>query len=208
MDKTRELLLRYQGKNGFDGVCHVRVYEQPGQLPTVIAGALEDNPGTSITNAIEMVAAAVQRSQFPEGREFKLIEHYPDTIDRRGTPTYALIHFEHRATHERPNDPSNHAGQIVVIGDDPAEEPAVARGKRPRLNRPTLAERDIKRHATKPPKTPAQTPRATHTTTPRDPPRRHPRKPRTQPPRSGPAPKHPQPMTSRSRLYAPKGCKC
>ncbi len=129
MDKTRELLLRYQGKNGFDGVCHVRVYEQPGQLPTVIAGALEDNPGTSITNAIEMVAAAVQRSQFPEGREFKLIEHCPDTIDRRGTPTYALIHFEHRATHERPNDPSNHAGQIVVIGDDPAEEPAVARGK-------------------------------------------------------------------------------
>ena len=112
MNKTRELLLRYQGKNGFDGVCYVRVYEQPGQLPTVIAGALEDNPGTSITNAIEMVATAVQRSQFPEGREFNLIEHYPDTIDRRGTPTYALIHFEHRATHERPNDPSNHTGTI------------------------------------------------------------------------------------------------
>lgn len=128
MDKTRELLLRYQGKNGFDGVCHVRVYEQPGQLPTVIAGALEDNPGTSITNAIEMVAAAVQRSQFPEGREFNLIEHYPDTIDRRGTPTYALIHFEHRATHERPNDPNNYAGQIVVISNDPAEEPTVTHG--------------------------------------------------------------------------------
>ncbi len=95
----------------------------------MIAGALEDNPGTSITNAIEMVAAAVQRSQFPEGREFRLIEHYPDTINRRGTPTYALIHFEHRATHERPNDSSNHAGQIVVISDDPADEPAVARGK-------------------------------------------------------------------------------
>ncbi len=29
MDKTRELLLRYQGKNGFDGVCHVRVYSNP-----------------------------------------------------------------------------------------------------------------------------------------------------------------------------------
>lgn len=46
-------------------------------------------PGTSITNAIEMVAAAVQRSEFPEGREFNLIEHYPDTVDRRGSPTYA-----------------------------------------------------------------------------------------------------------------------
>ncbi len=32
MDKTRELLLRYQGLNGFDGLCHIRVYEQPGQL--------------------------------------------------------------------------------------------------------------------------------------------------------------------------------
>jgi hypothetical protein len=129
MSDTRELLLTYQGMNGFDGLCHVRVYEQPGQLPTVIAGALEDNPGTSITNAIEMVAAAVQRSQFQDGREFRLIEHYPDTIDRRGTPTYALIHFEHRAIHERPEDPRNHAGQIVVLSDDSTEEPAVAHGE-------------------------------------------------------------------------------
>ncbi len=41
MDKTRELLLRYQGKNGFDGACHVRGYEQSGQLPVEIAGALD-----------------------------------------------------------------------------------------------------------------------------------------------------------------------
>jgi hypothetical protein len=67
MELTRELLLPYQGLNGFDGVCHVRVYEQPGQLPVVIVGALDDNPGTSITNAIEMVAAAVQRSEFRTG---------------------------------------------------------------------------------------------------------------------------------------------
>ena len=125
MNKTRELLLRYQGKNGFDGVCHVRLYEQPEELPTVIAGGLEDNPGTSITNAIEMVAAAAQRSEFPEGREFRLIEHYADTVDGQGRPTYALIHFEHRANHERPNDPSNHTGVIVTIGEDPAEAPTI-----------------------------------------------------------------------------------
>ena len=56
MDLTRELLLPYQGLNGFDGLCHIRVYEQPGRLPVVIAGGLDDNPGTSITNAIEMLA--------------------------------------------------------------------------------------------------------------------------------------------------------
>ena len=33
MDLTRELLLPYQGLNGFDGLCHIRVYEQPGRLP-------------------------------------------------------------------------------------------------------------------------------------------------------------------------------
>lgn len=128
MHLTRELLLPYQGLNDFDGLCHIRVYEQPGQLPVVIAGELDDNPGTSITNAIEMVAAAVQRSEFSNGREFQLVEHYPDTINRRGTPTYALIHFDHRAIHERPDDPSNYAGAIVILGEDPGEEIMVSRG--------------------------------------------------------------------------------
>jgi len=45
----------------------------------VIAGALEDAPATTITNAIEMVAAAIQASVFPDGREFELLEHYPGT---------------------------------------------------------------------------------------------------------------------------------
>jgi hypothetical protein len=124
MDLTRELLLTYQGLNGFDGLCHIRVYEQPGQLPVVIAGALDDNPGTSITNAIEMVAAAVQRSEFADGREFRLIEHYPEGITDRSTPTYSLVHFNHRAIHEQPNDPRNHAGSIVILGD----EATVSRG--------------------------------------------------------------------------------
>jgi hypothetical protein len=125
MELTRELLLPYQGLNAIDGLSHVRVYEQPGQLPVVIAGGLDDNPGTSITNAIEMVAAAVQRSEFSDGREFRLVEHYPDTIDSRATPTYSLIHFEHRSTLERPQDPGNYAGAIVIVGD---HETAVSHG--------------------------------------------------------------------------------
>jgi hypothetical protein len=128
MHLTRELLLPYQGLNDFDGLCHIRVYEQPGQLPIVIAGGLDDNPGTSITNAIEMVAAAVQRNELSDGREFQLVEHYADTINHRGKPTYTLIHFEHRTIHERPNDPDNYAGAIVLVGENPGAEVTVARG--------------------------------------------------------------------------------
>jgi hypothetical protein len=59
MELTTEALLSYQGLNGTYGVCHARVYEQPGQLPVVLAGAVEDSPGTSLNSAIEMVAAAI-----------------------------------------------------------------------------------------------------------------------------------------------------
>ena len=102
MDLTRELLLPYQGLDVFDGLCHIRVYEEPGALPVVIAGGLDDNPGTSLTLAIEIVAATVQRSEFSDGREFRLIEHYRDAIDGRRAPSYSLVHFSHRPLEESP----------------------------------------------------------------------------------------------------------
>lgn len=37
MKLTQETLFPYQGFHGIDGLCHVRVYEQPGRLPVVIA---------------------------------------------------------------------------------------------------------------------------------------------------------------------------
>jgi hypothetical protein len=120
MNLTRELLLPYQGLHGYDGLAHLRIYEQPGQLPLVLAGGLDDNPGTSITNAITMLAAAVQHSQFPDGREFRLIEHYPNTVDERGTPTYALVHFNHRSIDPRSDDPQDYAGTILILGEDTA----------------------------------------------------------------------------------------
>ena len=59
MRLTHESLIAYRGFHDINGLCHVRVFEAPGGLPVVIAGALDDRTGTSITNAIEMVAAAV-----------------------------------------------------------------------------------------------------------------------------------------------------
>jgi hypothetical protein len=116
IELTRELLLLYQGLHESDGLCHVRVYEQPGRLPVVIAGGLDDNPGTAVALVIEIIAAAVQRSLFAGGREFRLIEHYRDGIDGRQTSTYSLVHFDHRSIHESPDDAaSDHAGSVIIL---------------------------------------------------------------------------------------------
>lgn len=118
MQLTHQDLLRYQGLHGTEGLCHVRVYEQGGRLPVVIVGALDDGPGTSTTNAIEMVAAAVQGACFADGREFELIEHHPSSIACHGSPTFGHVRFRHRPIEEDPGDPSHYAGTILSIERD------------------------------------------------------------------------------------------
>jgi hypothetical protein len=115
MQLTHQSLLPYQGFHGTRGLCHIRVYEQPGRLPVVIAGALDDGPGTSVTNAIEMVAAAIQANVFADGREFELIEYYPDSIDGGSSPRFTRVRFKHRSVEENPGDPSHYAGTMLLI---------------------------------------------------------------------------------------------
>jgi hypothetical protein len=123
MQLTNQCLLTYPGFHGTQGVCHVRVYEQAGRLPVVIAGQLDDGPGTTTTNAIEMVAAAVQGEFFGDGREFELVEHWSDTIDMQGTPVFLRVHFAHRSIEEDPEDRTHYAGTVVVIdGEDTTAE--------------------------------------------------------------------------------------
>jgi hypothetical protein len=124
MQLTHQSLLPYQGFHGTRGLCHIRVYEQPGRLPVVIVGALDDGPGTSITNAIEMVAAAIQASVFTDGREFELIEHYPGSLGDSSTPSFTRVHFAHRSINEDPDDPTHYTGRILLIdgGDVHAAE--------------------------------------------------------------------------------------
>ncbi|HXN40005.1 MAG TPA: hypothetical protein VN892_18390 [Solirubrobacteraceae bacterium] len=126
MQLTHQALLPYQGFHGTQGLCHLRVYEQPGRLPIVIAGALDDNPATSITNAIEMVAAAIQASVITDGREFELIEHYPASLADKRTPTFSRVRFAHRTIDEDPDDPTHYAGTLLMID---GEKTHVTRGR-------------------------------------------------------------------------------
>ena len=102
MRLPHETLISYRGFHGIDGLCHVRVFEAPGRLPVVIAGALDDNTGTSITNAVEMVAAAIKQKLFPEGREFELIEHYPGSLRDGSKPSFTRVRFQHPHRADRP----------------------------------------------------------------------------------------------------------
>ncbi len=112
---THERLLPFQGLHDIDGLCHIRVYERPGRMPVVIAGELEDNPGTKISHGIEMVAQAIRREFFPEGREFVLIEHHPQLFDER-QPTFQLVHLCH-ASDEEPSGNRGASAGIAVLDD-------------------------------------------------------------------------------------------
>jgi small neutral amino acid transporter SnatA (MarC family) len=55
---------------------HLRVFEAPEQPPVVIAGNLDGNTGTSVTNAAADLAAEIATRVLPD-KQFALVEHYP-----------------------------------------------------------------------------------------------------------------------------------
>ena len=114
MELTRESPLVYQGFNDYQGLCHARVYEQPDQLPVVVVGQLEDSPGPSISNAIEAVAAAVQSTFFPDGREFRLIEYH---IRPSSWPHFVEVTFAHCTLQDDPDEPGRHIGRTLIRAD-------------------------------------------------------------------------------------------
>jgi hypothetical protein len=93
-----------------DGRCRVRIYTDD-ELPVVICTEARDNPGQSVTNAAEQIAAEVITNH-PEifdpfivsplpgvtyDKPFVWVEHYTDGA--RGTPedraTFDLVEFGH-----------------------------------------------------------------------------------------------------------------
>ena len=92
----------YTAPNGFPSRCRVRVYEpeDPAQdAPVVILSELPDNPGMTITNAAQVVAAeAIERFDLLQrwgGRAPVFIEHLENGVrgTREDPHTFDLVTF-------------------------------------------------------------------------------------------------------------------
>lgn len=109
-----EYILLYPGFARSPGWCHVVVADN-GHPSTVLVGDLDDNPGTSVINATEQIAAAISQRLFdgacPE--DFAMFEYYtggpPDTA-----PTFLLVEWKG----ER-----GHFSMPTWTTVDPSEEP-------------------------------------------------------------------------------------
>lgn len=111
MQLALECLLAFPGLNGINGVCHIRVYEQPGWRLVVIAGELADNPGTFIPNAVEQLAYTIHTELLTDGQEFQLIQHRPPD-------EFRAVDFQHQRTSEDPANPIHRQSTTVIITPD------------------------------------------------------------------------------------------
>ncbi len=119
MRLAHELLLPYTTGWGIHSLCHIRIYEQPREAPVAIAGELDDNPGTSITNAIETIALAVHTGLVAR-REFVLIEYYPTSYNGDPKGRFSRVWFNHRFIEEPAATASRHSGQFIGLDTGPA----------------------------------------------------------------------------------------
>ncbi len=99
----------FRGPSGIGSACRVRLYlpttadqgETLGDAPVVIVSELPDNAGTSVTNAIEQIAAEViDAHSLAFERVPVFVEHYPPEATGRGEETFDLVVFGHHEVRE------------------------------------------------------------------------------------------------------------
>ena len=87
---THNYIHYYRGYWSDGGKCHIRIYQEDGQIPAVICSQLPDNENTSVTNMAEYLAAEVIE-EHELATSLTWIEHYPE---HRGKPgQYSLVQF-------------------------------------------------------------------------------------------------------------------
>jgi hypothetical protein len=67
--------------------CRIRVYRLESGMTVVIATELPDNPGTTITNAAELLATEIRQRLVTAGEAMVWIEHYQERGVVNGAPT-------------------------------------------------------------------------------------------------------------------------
>jgi hypothetical protein len=97
LELTTDEVYDYLGYSNCESRCRVRFYEAPGPSPVLLVEELQDNPGTSITNMVEYLAAELAARHCPQRLEepepFRWIERYPRTERerRQGMVKYSLV---------------------------------------------------------------------------------------------------------------------
>ena len=84
----------YRSAGGRPSRCHVRIYlsEEVRDAPVIICSEVPNNPGGSITNSAEAIAAGVIRAnKLPTPLVW--IEHWPEESTEGGAETFELIVF-------------------------------------------------------------------------------------------------------------------
>jgi|GEM_PF-4472150 hypothetical protein len=70
----------FRGPSGNPAIADLAIVTRDGAVPVVVATERGDNPGISVTNGAEQLAAQVLIRIFPErigqGQPFRLVEHY------------------------------------------------------------------------------------------------------------------------------------
>ena len=107
MRLTHDYIHAFRGPSGVRSACCLRLYlpdEEDKTLddaPVVIVSELPDNPGTSVTNAIEQIAAEVMDAHtLALERVPVFVEHYPPEATGRGEETFDLVVFSHHEVRE------------------------------------------------------------------------------------------------------------
>jgi len=92
----------YRSVGGRCARCRIRVYfpDDARDAPVVICSELPNNPGGSITNSAEVIAAGVIRShELPISLVW--IEHWPEKSTGGGAETFELVIFSSYEVEER-----------------------------------------------------------------------------------------------------------
>lgn len=95
----------FRGPSGVRSACRVRLYmpgeegESFGDAPVAIVSELANNPGTSVTNAIEQIAAEVMGAHTLT-RVPVFVEHYPPESTGGREETFDLVVFAHDEVRE------------------------------------------------------------------------------------------------------------
>ena len=110
----------YRDAGGGPAHCRVRIYlpDDMRDTPVVICSELPNNPGGSITNSAEVIAAGVIRTnELPTPLVW--VEHWPEESTDGGEETFELVVFSsYEVTERAPN-----LGETRAWIEEPAWKP-------------------------------------------------------------------------------------